>query len=161
MSEIVTYIDINSHSAKERLLIISAFMRVKAFPRKLRRRVRSYYKDLTTQNSAINMEFAELPRDLSREVQFFLVNNYVRKNKLFGILPDHIMAQILPLMRPIWFNDREVIIERGEFCSEIVIVRARDQPKLRQRRASLYFQHPVCHRKAVRRLLQRRINWQN
>ena len=75
MTEIVTYIDINSHSARERMMVISAFMRVKAFPRKLRRRVRKYYRDLVSQNSAISMEFSELPRDLSREVSFVLVNS--------------------------------------------------------------------------------------
>lgn len=65
----------NPHRPNQRMMVISAFMRVKAFPRKLRRRVRKYYRDLVSQNSAISMEFSELPRDLSREVSFFLVNS--------------------------------------------------------------------------------------
>lgn len=46
----------------------------------------------------------------------------MRTNSLFEVLPDHVMAQCLPLMRPIWFSKKDEILTKNKHVTEIIIL---------------------------------------
>jgi len=125
LTTVVTSIDINARNMAEQLDAVASFIEVRKFPNKLGRRVRRHFRQYYALKSAIDEAkiFSELSTPLRREVSEFLVKDLMGPDSFFvKMVPAAIWSQLLPVLRPMGFENEEVVCRQGEEASDFYVV---------------------------------------
>ena len=113
---------------QEELDSISSYCRIANFPKKLGKRVRRYFRHYYATKSAIDQGaiLTQLSRTLRSEVAEFMLADMLGTVDIFRSVnstdSSEMWAAILPLLRPVKFEEDELLCEQGEDTQDLMVV---------------------------------------
>jgi len=124
LTTVVMLEDVNSRNKADQLDAVASFVQVRKFPESLGRRIRRHFRQYYTLKSAINEAkiFNELSTSLRKEVSEFLVTELLGPDSFFATIPTNIWSRLLPILRPMGFEDEECICRQHEDCTDFYAV---------------------------------------
>eukprot|EP00937_MAST-01D_sp_MAST-1D-sp2_P000148 g148.t1 len=124
MAALLQNLDANEARYLEKMSAINSYMRLRGFPRKLRLRVKRYYKNYFSRKTALDegVILSELSTFLRREVAMFLLSDIIYTIPFIKGRDPNVLAKILTILKPIAVMPGDNIMEEGEPGEEMYIV---------------------------------------
>lgn len=116
LTSIITSMDMNTRKTAEQLDAVASFVEVRQFPEALGRRIRRHFRHFYSLKSAIDETkiFTDLSAVLRKEVSTYLVVELMGRESFFMTIPNNLWSLLLPLLRPMRFEQKEVICAQDE-----------------------------------------------
>jgi hypothetical protein len=116
LTSIITSMDMNTRKTAEQLDAVASFVEVRQFPEGLGRRIRRHFRHFYSLKSAIDETkiFTDLSAALRKEVSAYLVVELMGRESFFMTIPNNLWSLLLPLLRPMRFEQGEVICTQDE-----------------------------------------------
>ena len=126
MSELVGSSDQNLLEYYNKLDIIASYMEKRKFPPDLQYRVRRYFKHFLSTKGALDEQaiLRDLSAHLRNEVCLHLLDDTLLGIKLFQHLRLEELTLLLGLLKPVQFSRNTFMVQAGDECSELYIVRS-------------------------------------
>lgn len=124
MAAIMHNLDANEAKYLEKMSAITSYMKLRNFPKKLRVRIKKYYKNFFQRKTCLDetVILGELSTFLRREVAMFLLSDIIYTIPFFQGRDPNVLAKILTILKPITVAPGDSIMHKGEPGEEMFIV---------------------------------------
>ena len=124
MAAIMHNLDANDAKYLEKMSAITSYMKLRNFPKKLRLRIKKYYKNFFARKTCLDESviLGELSTFLRREVAMFLLSDIIYTIPFFQGRDPNVLAKILTILKPITVAPGDSIMHKGEPGDEMFIV---------------------------------------
>ena len=124
ITSVVTSMDMNVRKTAEQLDAVASFVAMRQFPKALGRKIRRHFRNFYSRKSAIDESkiFSELSTTLREQVSEYIVNEILGKRSFFNSVNRELWPELLPLLRPMSFEQKESVCTRGIAATEMYVV---------------------------------------
>lgn len=124
MSTLILSSDTTWNDHRKRVEVLKAFMRHRKLPNRLRQRIQNFLDYMWSTQKGINEAeiLRELPDSLQKQVTLFCAQHVIEKVPLFRGSSMDVSASIIASLEPRVYVPQDMIIERGAWGDEFLIV---------------------------------------